>query len=138
MNGAGEPKEIRMRTSSRAKIGQPQATRDIFDTNDAALEELTDEGPSQFKMLVLALEISLLSNSLGGSIVLNYSGRSKLRKAERRQSSGRRGSDGGGVVCGCRTGCIRREPCWHSGQTWGRGGRFRFDRTAHASCCRWL
>ena len=60
-----------MRTSSRAKIGQPQATRDLFDTNDAALDELTDEGLSQFKMLVLALEITLLSNSLGSSIVLN-------------------------------------------------------------------
>ena len=58
-----------MRASSRAKISQLQATRYLFDTNNT--NELTDELPSLFKMLVLALEITLLSNSLGSSIVLN-------------------------------------------------------------------
>ena len=69
-----------MRASSRAKISQLQATRYLFDTNNT--NELTDELPSLFKMLVLALEITLLCNGLSSSNVLKNSGRSKLRKTK--------------------------------------------------------
>ena len=81
-----------MRTSSRTKISQLQATRYLFNTNYAALDELTDEGPAKVKMLVLALEITLLSDSLGSSIVLKYGGWSKLRKAEFRKELTRPGN----------------------------------------------
>jgi hypothetical protein len=60
--------------------------------NNTALYELTDELPSHFKMLVLALEIALLCNSLGSSIVLKNSGKSKLRKTEFRKKFPRPGS----------------------------------------------
>ena len=42
----------------------------LFDTNDAPLNELTNEGPTKFKMLVFALKVALLCNRLGGSVVL--------------------------------------------------------------------
>ena len=48
----------------------------LFDTNDAPLNELTNEGPTKFKMLVFALEITVLCDGFGSSIILKDGGES--------------------------------------------------------------
>jgi hypothetical protein len=57
-------------------FSQLQATRYLFNTNDAALDELAYEGPAKFKMLVFALEITVLCDGFGSSIILKDGGES--------------------------------------------------------------